>query len=99
EVLRCLDFWQAPGAGAAALEAASRAAAFAPGLGLPGRVWQSGAAAWIADVRRDDNFPRTAAAIASGLLAGFGSPIYFRGKVLGVIEFWGREGHPFDDDL
>jgi len=98
-VIYCLDFWQEPGAGAAALEAASRAAAFAPGVGLPGRVWQSGSAVWLADVRHDDNFPRTKAAIASGLLAGFASPIDFQGKVLGAIEFWGRAGHPFDDDL
>jgi PAS domain S-box-containing protein len=98
-VLHCLDFWQAPGTGAAQLQAASRRAAFAPGVGLPGRVWQSGDAVWVADVRREDNCPRAAEALACGLLSGYAAPVHSQGKVLGVLEFFNRAGHALEDDL
>jgi PAS domain S-box-containing protein len=96
-VLRCLDSWQATGCETSGFEAASRAP-LAPGVGLPGRVWQRGAAAWVEDASRDDGKP-LAAAGGDGLCAAFASPIHFQGKVLGVIEFWGPEAHPLDDDL
>src|SRR5262245_39415285 len=53
----------------------SRHTAFAPGVGLPGRVWASGRPAWIPDVVVDTNFPRAAAADRVGLHAAFGLPI------------------------
>jgi hypothetical protein len=42
--------------------AMSQGITFAPGVGLPGRVWASGQAAWIADVQQAPNFPRLPAA-------------------------------------
>jgi hypothetical protein len=52
------------------------------GVGLPGRVWSTGRAAWIADVVHDPNFPRAAAAAKDGLHGAFGFPI------IGPGGFW-----------
>src|SRR5215210_3722052 len=49
-VLRCSDIWTAPGGSFAEFDAISRRVTFAPGMGLPGRVWVSGEPAWIPDV-------------------------------------------------
>ena len=56
--------------------------------GLPGRVWESGQAAWITDVVRDQNFPRASAAAKEHLHAAFALPIFLGGSVYGVMEFF-----------
>ena len=67
---------------------------FAPGVGLPGRVWASGPPAWIPDVLEDANFPRAAMAARVGLRAAFGFPLVIGGDVLGVMEFFSRDIRP-----
>jgi PAS domain S-box-containing protein len=57
-VLRCLEFWRATGVSVPAFEAATRAAVFKSGVGLPGHVWQIGQATWIEDVVKAENFAR-----------------------------------------
>jgi PAS domain S-box-containing protein len=71
--------------------AVSLATTFEKGRGLPGRVWESGTAAWVMDVRHDPNFPRFRAARAIGLKAGFAFPVVLGGEVLAVFEFLSRE--------
>src|SRR5215212_2689175 len=61
-VLACVESWCAPGVDDSEFVSASRAMTLAPGEGLPGRVWATGEAAWIADVQGDPNFPRSSAA-------------------------------------
>ncbi|MGH8587277.1 MAG: type IV pili methyl-accepting chemotaxis transducer N-terminal domain-containing protein, partial [Gammaproteobacteria bacterium] len=48
--LRCGDIWHAPAVQLADFSAMSQGMTFAPGVGLPGRVWASGQSAWIPDV-------------------------------------------------
>jgi signal transduction histidine kinase/DNA-binding response OmpR family regulator len=89
--LRCQEIWMAPGRELQALVDASRQTAFPCGLGLPGRVWSTGRAAWIADVVLDPNFPRAAAAAQGGVHGAFGFPIIGPGGFMGVMEFFGTE--------
>ncbi len=97
--LRCLTYWHAPDVEAKEFEAVSRESAFAPGVGLPGRVWASQKPAWIPDVAKDNNFPRSPYAISAGLHAAFAFPIFFHTKFLGVMEFFSHEIRQPDNAL
>ena len=46
-VLRCVEIWHPPSVSFPAFEAASREATFARGIGLPGRVWETGKPTWM----------------------------------------------------
>jgi PAS domain S-box-containing protein len=63
---------------------------FAPGEGLPGRVWRAKYPIWVEDVRNDLNFPRAKTATECGLRAALGIPILARDEVIAVLEFFLR---------
>jgi PAS domain S-box-containing protein len=69
------------------------------GVGLPGRVLETGKPAWIFDVNRDPNFPRARAADEIGVRAGFGFPVRVGGEVVAVLEFFSVETAEPDDTL
>jgi GAF domain-containing protein len=73
--------------------------AFAPGVGLPGRVWSSRKAFWIPDVVVDDHFPRAELAARGGLHGAFAFPIMRGNEVIGVMEFFSRGIYTPDDGL
>ena len=98
-ILRCLEFWHVPGAAVEEFESVSRESTFAPGVGLPGRVWTSLKPAWIPDVGRDENFPRAPFALKVNLHAAFAFPILFGEKFLGVMELFSHEIREPDDAL
>jgi two-component system sensor histidine kinase/response regulator len=98
-VLRFGELWHPPGVEFPEFERASRGATFLPGVGLPGRVWETGQPTWIPDVVVDPNFPRAPIAIREGQHAALGFPILHEGAVHGVLEFFSREIREPDDDL
>ena len=91
QVLRCEETWVAPPRTLQALLDVSRRLTFERGVGLPGRVWATGRAAWIADVATDTNFPRSPHAARDGLHGAFGFPIVGPSGFLGVMEFFSTE--------
>ncbi len=99
KVLRCQAIWHPPAIDAAEFVAITSKSTFASGIGLPGRVWSSGRPAWIADVLKDANFPRSRAAHAVGLRAAFCFPIVIMDMVYGVMEFFSRELRQPDDAI
>jgi len=90
-VLRCAEMHVAPPRLLQEMVEVNRRFTFPHGVGLPGRVWSTGRAAWIADVVHDPNFPRAAAAAKDGLHGAFAFPILGPGGFLGVMEFFSAE--------
>ena len=99
DLLRCAEMWIAPPRTLDEFVGVNRRVTFSPGVGLPGRVWQSGKAAWIPDVVKDPNFPRAPYASEEGLHGAFGFPIVGPGGFLGVMEFFSPEIREPDQDL
>ncbi len=98
ETLGCTALWLRNG-DADEFAAVTRSTTFAPGEGLPGAVWESGQAVWIADAASDASLPRREAARAAGLHAAVGFPVRSERGVVGVIEgFADRQLEP-DQEL
>jgi two-component system sensor histidine kinase/response regulator len=91
KTLHCVGTWHAASLQVAEFVEISRTTRFTRGVGLPGRVWDSGRPAWIPDVVGDRNFPRAPAANRVGLHGAFALPIMRGSDVLGVMEFFSRD--------
>src|SRR3954471_12396498 len=61
-LLECGPVWFCDGVELKPFREASMQSQFPPGVGLPGRVWQSKKPCWIEDIRQHLNFPRIEAA-------------------------------------
>jgi len=84
------DWWQEPGFACKEFMARSQGMQFPHGIGLPGRIWSSREPAWIPDVTRDPNSPRSPFAEKEGLRGAFGFPIFVHNALWGVMEFFSR---------
>jgi signal transduction histidine kinase/DNA-binding response OmpR family regulator len=71
-----------------AFRRASEVSVFPSGIGLPGRVLQSGRPAWITDVTKDKNFPRARVAMEVGIKGAFAFPVLVGTDVVAVLEFF-----------
>ena len=98
--LRSTGLWHIPQGEAphyAAFRDASETLEFAPGEGLPGRVWQTGAPLWVGDAPNDPSYPRAALGASAGLRGAFAFPVLSGREVLAVLEFFSiREEKPDD---
>jgi len=97
-VLRCVDTWHAAEVGGE-LVGQTRAGTFRRGVGLAGGVWAAAAPVVVADMQADLTLPRSGAAGRDGLTAAVAVPIFFAGRVLGVLEIFRRGHRPADPDL
>ncbi len=99
EMLRCIDFWHRPSLKVNGFERISRTRTIARGVGLPGRIWETGEPVWIPNLSKDSNFPRAPFAEQVGLRGGFGFPVLLGDEVVGVMEFFSQEIRQPDQDL
>jgi PAS domain S-box-containing protein len=97
--LECAQCWSQRDPKFADFVRVTRELHFAPGEGLPGRVWASGNAVGLRDVVRDNNFPRAAIAEAAGLHGGLAFPVRKATDVIAVIECFTRRAERADDGL
>lgn len=82
---------------------------FAPGVGLPGRIWVSQQPEWIEDCsRQPERFVRSHMAAAAGLRAALGVPIAIRNlvpralrdrAVIAVLVFYSRQTMSYQPQL
>jgi len=97
--LRCVELWHPPALQFPAFVWATREFAYHRGVGLPGRVWQTGQPAWLAEIPGEGNFPRASFAKEDGLHSGFAFPIRIGERVVGIIEFYSREIRKPENEL
>lgn len=62
----------------------------APGIGLPGQVWEKNAPVWLPNTGRGEKFPRAQFAAEIGLHSAVGFPIKIGKKFYGAVEFFTR---------
>ncbi len=99
-MLRFARAWHAHARADSHLEQVSRDCTFSEGVGLPGRVWQSAQAEWLADSEHDDGFPCARFAAHDLLKSGVAVPIRGGNGVVGVLEFFSeRVREPEPDTL
>jgi signal transduction histidine kinase len=96
--LRCARFWHAPGLACPAFEADCRTSSFAPGVGLPGRVWSGGRPIWINEVADDPDFPRVLVAREVGFHSAVGFTVRLGDRILGILEVFSRDVRRPDPD-
>jgi PAS domain S-box-containing protein len=77
--------------------AACESITFAPGEGLPGRVWQSGQPLWVPDIGVFPNFCRTELAPEVGLRTAVVIPVPANGGIAAVLVFFHSEVREQDE--
>lgn len=70
------------------LKKVTEEATFQAGIGIPGRVLQTGKPLWIDDLVADQNIPRNKVAVDVGIHSAVAFPILVEGKTVAVLEFF-----------
>ncbi len=101
QMISCDETWSEPGAEIERFLELSRVPRILPqGTGgLIRRVLAGGEPIWITDFSEDPSFRRGPEALKAGLHGAFAFPIRFGNDVLGVMEFFSREGRQPDEVL
>jgi adenylate cyclase len=98
-LLRCVELWVRPSLSIPEFINVTWQSTFAPGVGLPGHIWETRSPHWINDVADDANFPLAYFASQAGLHGAFGFPILGDSEVLGVMTFFSQEVQEPDENL
>ena len=89
-VLRFGEAWGVPDQEIGRFIDMSRTLTYGAGVGLAGRVWQSGEPLWVADVNSDTRVSVAGRAHESGVRGAFVFPLVSEGRTIGVFIFNSR---------
>ena len=98
KALHVRHYWHRAAGGYEAFRDESRAKTIPMGLGLLGRVWQSGVVSSLEDLTAANDYERADAALAAGLKSVAAFPLIEGGVVVGVIELLGSHVRRVLDD-
>jgi diguanylate cyclase (GGDEF)-like protein/PAS domain S-box-containing protein len=100
QLLRHIESWCVPDPAVEAFMqySAARIDRIGENAGLLRRVWATGEPVWLSDLSRETTFWRGPRALAAGLHCAFAFPILVGGEFYGVIELFGREVRPPDEE-
>jgi len=98
-VMRFGVAWSVPNEAVDRYIAGSRDITYAPGVGLMGRVWQSGQPLWVSDLFKDTRVSQLQLARDTGIHGAFVFPVISEGKTIGVLAFNSREVREPEDRL
>ncbi|HEX6087752.1 MAG TPA: PAS domain S-box protein [Thermoanaerobaculia bacterium] len=97
--MACVDHWSAPHVDAEAARVLCQKGSVSRGIGLPGEVWETGAAVWVPRFRDATRYPRAPLAERAGMTGAFAFPITAAGKVTGALEFFSVDEREPDQAL
>ncbi|MDB5105252.1 MAG: chemotaxis protein methyltransferase CheR [Fibrobacteres bacterium] len=72
---------------------------FKPGIGLPGKVWQSGEYVWLPRVSEAEWLTRYAEAVSAGIVTALAYPIFAGDRLHGVLELFSKRELPKDGEM
>ena len=98
-VVRFGEAWSIPSANIERYLEASRSMVYGPGIGVVGRVWQSGEPLWIADIGQDARVARPTLARETGLRGTLAVAVTSEGETIGVLIFHCGEQREPDERL
>jgi hypothetical protein len=99
QVLRCRTVWHEHSLDFHGFEALCRQLTIAPGIDLPGRVWNLRSPVWITDITSDAAMLRALMASKEGLQSALCFPVVTGGAVHGIFEFFSRASRPVDHQV
>ena len=99
QVLRCRTVWHEHSLDIHGFEALCRQLTIAPGIDLPGRVWNLRSPVWITDITSDAAMLRALMASKEGLQSALCFPVVTGGAVHGIFEFFSRASRPVDHQV
>jgi PAS domain S-box-containing protein len=97
--LICTNFWSNPSIELPEFLANIGLFSFNFGVGLPGRIWETGLPDWISDISTTTNFIVRDSLCKDGMRGALGFPILDDGNVWGVLVFYSISFQEKDNDL
>ena len=90
-VLRLVEYWYVQEAAMQDFLDAAQNFSYGPGVGMSGKVWQSGQPLWIPDITKDARALTAIFKAESGVRSAFVFPVKAEGRTIGVLAFNSRE--------